>query len=178
MFYKWKASTTKLLIGRLKPPADGRVPVDQENFNYLVDRVLRVLGSWLTTDEVSCRRDLESIFQSAIDFDSHMNEQFSSMYALSTPVDYTVRHSFPFDNTLMEATSKDIQMADSQPVGIVLSPALIRSGTANGDEYYNTWVLVKSRVLPQGFLSSSQRPKNSKTRMGTVMGSVHKRLIG
>jgi hypothetical protein len=175
MFYKWKANTVKLLIARLKPPDQGRVPVAPPIFEMLMDNVLRVLKPWLTTDERSCRLDLKRILQLAIDFDSHMNEQWSMMYATSMPLEYSVRHGFPFDNTLMETTTKEIQMANSQPVGIVVAPALLRFGTANGDEYDQTWVLVRSRVLPQGFWSSTQRPKNSKTRKGMITESVQKR---
>lgn len=177
VFYKWKASTAELLLKRLKPSEeDSRVPVDPEILNFLVHRVLRVLEPWLTSDEESCGRSLYRILQSAIDFDSQMNEQFSLMYAAPTPYKITARHGFEFNSWVMEAASKDIQMADGEPVGIVVSPALIRSGTSNGDLYDKAWVLTKSRVMPQRFASSSQRPKNSSKGIGMITGNVQRRF--
>lgn len=132
-----------------------------------------MLGIWRTGDERDCARDLQRIIISAIDIDSHMNEQWSIMYATTGSLgdDKTARHGFPFDSTLMEPASKDFHMMEKQLVGIVVSPALIRSGTANGDQYESTWVLAKSRVLPQGFTSSTLRSKmSSKNRPGLVKG--------
>jgi hypothetical protein len=177
-FHKWKANTAELLLQRLKPSTENsRVPVNPEILNFLVNRVLRVLQPWLTRgDDGSCRRDLCGIFQSAIDFDSQMNEQFSLMYAAPTPYDNKARHGFAFDSWGMEPASKDIQMADHQPVGIVVSPALIRSGTALGDGYDTVCILAKSRVMPQRFASSSQRPKNSSKGTGMITGNVHRQF--
>jgi hypothetical protein len=176
MFQKWKAGTTKLLIARLRPPADGgRIPVHQDTLKTLVDRVMQVLRTWLTGNKEPCRYDMERIFRAAIDLDSHIHEQVSAIYASPMPFGYNVRHGFPFDNTFMEPVNNEISMTDGQLVGIVVSPSLIRSGTVNGDEYNKLSVLVKSRVMPQGFSSSNQKPKNSKMRTGIITESVHKR---
>jgi hypothetical protein len=166
MFYKWKSSTAKLFVNRLRPMTErSRVPVDPVVIGYLVDSLLHILRDWMTRDDRTCRMDLARIFQAAIDFDSHVHEQWALIYAVARPVGYEARHGFPFDNTMM-VPSKDIQVAAGQPVGIVVSPALVREGTANGDSYERTQVLVPSRILPQGFSSSSQRPKNSQNRTG------------
>jgi hypothetical protein len=181
MFHKWKASTAKLVIARLMPPGgEARIPIDPSLFKFLEDRVLKVLGPWCTSDEGTCKRDLRRIFRSVIDLDSHMNEQFSMMYAASVPHasvlnEHLGRHGFPFDSSKMEAIRKDIQMVDGQPVGIVVSPALVRSGTANGDDFYKICVLVKSKVMPQHFASSSLRPKHLKHRTGIITENVHRR---
>ncbi|KAG4440707.1 hypothetical protein IFR05_003801 [Cadophora sp. M221] len=82
MFYKWKASTSKLIINRLHPSNDrSRIAIDPKIHSWLVDHALDVLRPWMTSDnERACIEDLEAIIQSAIDFDSHMNEQWSFIW--------------------------------------------------------------------------------------------------
>jgi len=174
VFQKWKASTAKLIISRQRPPTEqGRIPVHPDDLHFLIDRVLDVLGIWRTGDERDCTRDLQRIIISAIDIDSHMNEQWSQMHVTTGSLgdDKTARHGFPFNSTVMEVPSKDFQITENQLVGIVVSPALIRSGTANGDHYESTWVLAKSKVLPQGLQSRTLRSKvSSRNRPGLVKG--------
>lgn len=176
MFYKWKAGTVKLIVSRLRHPNDEkRIPVNPSTLTYLSNKVLDVLGPWITTDERTCKQDLESIIHSAIDFDSHMNEQWSCMYTASTPVGWDSRHGFPFDSTFMEAARIDLRISAREPVGIVISPALVRTGTQGGDNYDKKWILVKSRVMPQGFSARSQRPKIGRTG-GAVTQSLQHRV--
>ncbi|KAK0100416.1 hypothetical protein ONS96_007693 [Cadophora gregata f. sp. sojae] len=176
IFYKWKASTVKLIIGRLRHPNDQKkIPINPSTLTYLSSKVLDVLRPWMTADERTCLQDLESIIQSAIDFDSHMNEQWSSMYTASTPVGFESRHGFPFDGTFMEAAKIDLKMSAREPVGIIISPALVRAGTQGGDNYDNKWILVKSRVMPQDFSARSQRPKTGRTG-GAITQSLQRRV--
>ncbi|PVH82253.1 hypothetical protein DL98DRAFT_653313 [Cadophora sp. DSE1049] len=176
MFHKWKASTVKLIVGRLRHANDRkRIPVNPSTLMHLSSRVLDVLRPWMTDDERTYIQDLESIIQSAIDFDSHMNEQWSFMYTASTPVGFESRHGFPFDSTFMEAAKIDLQISARESVGIVVSPALVRAGTQGGDDYDNKWILIKSRVMPQGFSARSQRSKIGRTG-GAVTQSLQRRV--
>jgi len=79
------------------------------------------------------------------------------VYPIAAPAGVAERHSFPFTSTTMESTN-DINMSEGELVGLVVSPALVRKGTANGDRYDEVEFIAKSRVLPQGFLSSTQKP--------------------
>ncbi|KAH7360994.1 hypothetical protein BKA65DRAFT_494415 [Rhexocercosporidium sp. MPI-PUGE-AT-0058] len=176
MFYKWKASTAKLIISRLRPPNDrSRIAIDPKTHSWLVDRALDVLRPWMTSDnEHACIEDLEAIIQLAIDFDSHMNEQWSFMYVGTKPLGFESRHGFPFDGEMMEPIRNEMQIFAGDPVGIIVSPALVRMGTANADNYHLQTILVRSKVIPQGFSARSQRSKISKTA-GLVTQSLQRR---
>lgn len=158
-FYKWKASTSRLLISRIAPPLDRRrVQVDPDTIEYMCSRVLTVLKDWLvkTENEWTCREELQKILELAIDLDTYIHEQWCQIYPVSRSNGFKDRHGFHFDNYWMEEHSiKNWQLAPNQLVGLLVSPALVRRGTATGDEYNRRTVLVKGRVLPQAFASST-----------------------
>lgn len=182
MFYKWKASTAKLVIRRLKPIFERtRIPVDSDVMDYMVIQVLHVLGEWMSKNEKmsrheeACRRDLAMILQAAIDFDSHIHEEWSRIFATAKPLGWERRYGFKFDDRSM-TPGCDSSLANGELVGTVLSPALVRNGTPNGDYYSEVQeILVSSRVLPQGFWAKTQRPNNSQSG-GGVMRGVQKRI--
>jgi hypothetical protein len=178
MFYRWKASTAKLVIKRLRPTIERtRIPVDPDVMNYMVSQVFHVVGDWKSKEEnlSRCNSDLKAILQAAIDFDSHVHEEWSRIYATAKPFGWEHRYGFKFDDRAM-AAGCDHTWVTGELVGTVLSPALVRSGTSNGD-YYNEVqeILIPSRVLPQGFWAKTQKPNNSQSG-GGVMRVVQQRI--
>lgn len=177
MFYKWKASTAKLVIRRLRPTLERtRIPVDFAVMDYMLVQVLHVLGAWMSKNEKmsrqedACRRDLAMILQAAIDFDSYVHEEWSRIFATAVPPGAECRYGFKFDDKSMIPGS-DSSLTNGELVGTVLSPALIRIGTTNGDYYGKVReVLVSSRVLPQGFWAKTQKPNNAQSGGGVIRG--------
>lgn len=145
----------------------------------MVDAVLHVVGTWMTRKVSNCRTDLQHILQAAIDLDSHFHEQCSHIYTSIAPAGYEQRHSFPLEEHWMEG-KRDYHVAPNQLVGMVVSPALVRRGTANGDDYNQSLVLVKSRVIPQLFMAKSVRPREIQSQggSGTVMRTLQKNRHG
>jgi hypothetical protein len=182
MFYKWKANTAKLVIRRLRPNMERtRIPVDPAVMDYMVTHVLHVLGEWMgrhekvLKNEEACRNDLMAIIQAAIDFDSHIHEEWSRIFITAKPVAWEYRYGFPFKDGSMKPAS-DYILFPGELVGAVVSPALVRNGTSSGDFYHEVQeILVPSRVLPQGFAAKTQKPRNSQSG-GAVMRGVQQRI--
>jgi hypothetical protein len=145
--------------------------------NYMVSQVLHVVGEWRSNEEnlSRCSNDLMTILQAVIDFDSHINEEWSRIFATAKPFGWEHRYGFKFDDRSM-TTGCDYTMISGELVGTVVSPALVRNGTSNGD-YFNEVqeILVPSRVLPQGFWAKTQKPYDSQSARG-VMRSVQQRI--
>jgi hypothetical protein len=148
---------------------------------YMVDQILHVLGEWMSRNErmsrheEACRRDVAMILQAAIDFDSHIHEEWSRIFATAKPFGSEDRYGFKFDDRSM-IPGYTRALVNGELVGIVVSPALIRSGTPDGDHYNEVQeVLVSSRVLPQGFWAKTQKTNNSQSG-GGVMRGMHQRI--
>ena len=171
MFYKWKANTAKLVIRRLRPIIERtRIPVDPTVMSYMITQVLHVLEGWMTKDEKparfekECRMGLATILQAAIDFDSYIHEEWSWIFAIATPSGFENRYGFPFDERLMKSGS-DYPLLQAEPVGIVLSPALVRIGSPSGD--FNSE--VQEILVPSW---SCQRGSGPRHRSRTMLGMV------
>lgn len=182
MFYKWKASTAKLVIKRLKPNLieRTRIPIDPAVMEYMIKQVWHVLGEWTSNPEKNCRHDdpcsvnLKNILQAAVDFDSHIHEEWSHIFASASPVGFEYRYGFPFNDASMKPAGQ-YSLGPGELVGTVVSPALIRDGTSTGDSYNEVQeILVPSRVLPQGFSARTQKPRNTTTG-GVIMRGLHQR---
>ena len=142
------------------PLEQRRIPVDDKLIDDLVMRVRKVLDPYFNSDDIQgCETGLRAIFRAAIDLDSHMHEQWSLIYPLGTPIGENKRFGFPFDPTTMEPFTTSDPLNHKDPVGMVISPALVRRGTSKGDQYGRHWVLVNSRVMPQRFLGNTTKPK-------------------
>lgn len=177
-FLKWKANTAKMIISRNQRDYQNReeatnqsmltvtsryhvygdqmrIHFRRDNLQCYIDAVLQVTRPWLTSnDERKCREDLFFILRWAIEFDAYMHEQWAHFFTATKPTHEATkkRYEFPFDGNFMACASRDYQMQRYDMISLVVSPALIRSGTSNGDDYgLEEVVLSKSRVLPQGF---------------------------
>ncbi|KAF8853225.1 hypothetical protein BDZ45DRAFT_677833 [Acephala macrosclerotiorum] len=180
MFYKWKATTAKLVIKRLKPNLieRARIPIDPIVMEYMVKQVWHVLGEWISKPEKnyrhddSCRADLRNILQAAVDFDSHIHEEWSHIFASASPIGFAHRYGFPFSDASMKPRGQYVP-GPGELVGTVVSPALIRNGTSTGDGYNEVQeILVPSRVLLEGFSARTQKPRNV-TIGGVKMRGLH-----
>jgi hypothetical protein len=155
------------LIETLVPPSNPevpleqrRIPVDDKLIDDLVMRVRKVLDPYFNSDDIrGCETELRTIFRAAIDLDSHIHEQWSLIYPLGAPTGENIRFGFPFNPTTMEPFTTSDPLNPKDPVGMVISPALVRRGTSKGDQYGKHWVLVNSRVMPQRFLGNTTKPK-------------------
>lgn len=105
----------------------------------------------------ACKKDLMEILQAAIDFDSYVHEQWSFIFVTAMPLDWDMRYGFVFHNQWMAPSSDDRPLKNGDLVGMVTSPALLRDGTFNGENYKERKLIVPSRVLPQGFAARSQK---------------------
>jgi hypothetical protein len=147
----------------------------------MVNQVLHALGEWMSKNEKmsrheeACRNDLAMVLQAAIDFDSHIHEEWSRIFATAKPFGWERRYGFKFDDRSM-IPGCDCTLLNGDLVGTVVSPALVRSGSPNGDDYSKVQeILVSSRVLPQGFWAKTQKSNNSQSG-GGVMRGVHQRI--
>ena len=86
------------------PPTahDDRVRLRESDLQSLVKIVLEKILPWaLPGDDLSRARGLEKILISAIDLDSHMNEQWAIYLAISNPSgNGQPRYGFEFDGTM------------------------------------------------------------------------------
>lgn len=177
MFYKWKATTAKIIIKRLKPTMTRtRIPIDLDVMKFLVDEVFHVLGVWKSPgQDAACDNELKIILQAAIDFDSYVHEEWSNIFIAATPVGFDHPYGFKFnDHSMRPAGSRELE--SGEPVGTVISPALIRKGTSSGDQYNEVQeILVHSRVLSEGFSAKTQKPRNAQNG-GIVSRSGQQRM--
>jgi len=173
-FLKWKANTANMIISRNQRDHQNpgaatneitsryqvhsdkmRIHFRRDELQWYIDVLLHVTRAWLTSDdEPKCREDMIFIIRLAIEFDAYMHEQWAHFFTVANPTHVMTkkRHEFPFEGNFMVCASPDHQMQRPDQVGLVVSPALVRSGTLNGDNYSSEQVvLAKSRVLPYGF---------------------------
>jgi len=188
---KWKANTSNMIISRNQQHHQIReeafnpnvgaatsryyVRADQMRIHFRrdyllpqIDVFLQVINPWLTSGERECREDLFFIFRSVVELDAYIHEQWARFFAVAKPrhEKTTKRHDFPFDGHFMVCASPDHQMQRPDLVGLVLSPALVRAGTQNGDDYHSEVVIAGSRVLPCGFNPRDVQPKQQHRQWG------------
>lgn len=138
-----------------------RIQYRRDHLQPRIAILLQVIGPWLTSDERKCREDLFYIFRSVVELDAYIHEQWARFFTVAIPKHEktTKRHDFPFDGSLMVCASPHYHMQRPELVGLVLSPALVRAGTPNGDDYHSEVVIAGSRVLPCGFHPKDVPPK-------------------
>jgi hypothetical protein len=127
-----------------------RINIEHDVLTSLVGIVIKTLEPWmLPGDETLRRLTLEKVIRSAIDLDSHMNEQWAIYLAIWIPIlsDRQPRHGFEFDPNLLVNQRRDVPPDEGGIVQLRIAPALSRWGTAHGENYEKYNVLQKGRVL-------------------------------
>jgi len=198
-FYKWRATTTKLVTARhhIDPTSDPsshrqglalKVPISKDRMVLLLKNILPIVNPLLTSGlEQKYKDEFETILRLAIELDAFMSEQWAVLFAAPSPSEAIAlrdaatkpfriasldRYGFPFHNSTMQPAYDGIYMQADEAVGLVVAPALIRAGTVDGVDFHRMEVLVNARVLPCGFTARNLKPKNAKDH------SVRGRLLG
>jgi hypothetical protein len=143
--------------------------------------------------EEPCGRDFKGILHSVIELDAYMHQQWAIFFSAANPTEamrlgYRImaplqlrgmrRRDFAFDSRTMAPARPQLQLQEFELVGLVVSPALMRMGTAEGRGFDQMEVLVPARVLPQGFTSRNLRPKTAKDYSVFGLGKMPARVVG
>jgi hypothetical protein len=139
-----------LFTSKFPPTAhDDRVRLRESDLKTLVNLVLESILPWAVPgDPLSRARGLEKILISAIDLDSHMNEQWAVYMAIGNPArNGQPRYGFEFDGTMVVNERQDIPSGAEGLVKLVIAPTLTRWGTVLGENYRTQTVIERGRVL-------------------------------
>jgi hypothetical protein len=154
------------VLAKINDDPDKTLAVWDELLEELVVYALKYLQPFqCSTDDASCRSSLQEIFHSAIQLDAKMNKQWAMLLPQYIWDQESIRrpYGFSFDPTLMEVSNGDNADLQQARVQLVLAPALIRTGTMDGEEYNEIKVLEKAQVHVECFLGFSARKPKAET---------------
>jgi hypothetical protein len=146
---KWKAATTQLVLEKSNKDSDRDSIVYDEWIAGLQDIILSVLEPFITsTDYESCLKYLGIILRSAIKLDGKMNQQLAQLAPRYTLAGSKTNHlhGFQFDPDIMKLPQGEPDLGPEAKVQMVLTPALVRHGTIEGEKYEKPDVLVHAVV--------------------------------
>lgn len=146
----WRALTSQLLVERINGDLDRDRDVqvypsllkelDAYTFKYL--EPLRC-----SNDKIGCRNSLKAIFVAAIKLDAKMNQQKARLILKNRWIEEGDRlWGFLFDPTIMSDTDQNVSPSHRATVQLMITPALVRYGTMNGEDYKTPVVLAKALV--------------------------------
>jgi hypothetical protein len=139
-YMRWKAATTQLVLEKINTESDREPLVYNELLNGLGDIILNCLEPSITSnDPDSCRRNLGDILRSAIKLDGKINRQLARHVPQYTWTGSRTPflHDFQFDDRIMSLAQGEPIPDRAAKVQMVLTPALVRYGSIEGEKYEN-----------------------------------------
>ena len=145
-YMRWKSSTTQLVLGKINEDPDKEPLIYDELINVLADSIFDCLKPFVASkDNDSNLRNLGDVLRSAMKLDGKINRQLARRVPQYTWTGSKTRffHSFPFDSRIMSLPpgehepSSDAKAKAPSQVQMVLTPALVRYGSIEGEKYEN-----------------------------------------
>jgi hypothetical protein len=139
-YMRWKAATTQLVLERINPESDKEPLVYDELLNDLGDIILNGVKPFMTSNDLnSCCRNLRGTLRSAIKLDGKINQQLARHVPQYTWTGSRTPflHDFPFDDRIMGLAQGQPVPDHEAKVQMVLTPALVRYGSLEGEKYEN-----------------------------------------
>jgi hypothetical protein len=139
-YMRWKAATTQLVLERINPESDREPLVYDELLSKLGDIILNCLKPFITSNNIdSCYQNLGGILRFAIKLDGKINQQLARHVPQYTWTGYRTPflHDFQFDDRIMSLAQGEPIPDRAAKVQMVLTPALVRYGSIEGEKYEN-----------------------------------------
>lgn len=180
-YMRWKSTTTQLVLEKINEDPDKQPLVYDEVLHKLATVIFDCLTPFVASkDDISNLASLSDVLRSAMRLDGKMNRQLARRVPQYTWTGSKTRflHSFPFDSRIMSLSqgeqepSSDAKAKAPPQIQMVLTPALVRYGTIEGERYdyfQNPDVLVHSVVHLQsssGFPSSKLKKEHPANNPG------------
>ena len=143
-YHRWRALTSELIHRRVKPQ------VTEARVRAVADAILEVVSAFANPKGQSFRNDVNNIVRKASDMDADFHKQRAE-YFVRWMRDQTtgLPYGFKYNPAHSESVNGYAAQNWEAEVHIGVAPALLKHGTADGGNYNETMVLVKSQVSLQ-----------------------------
>jgi hypothetical protein len=151
-YHRWRVATASMLHEH--PGLAGK---KKKFIKHVARNLVETMRPWLTHDDTEFEDYLEQILEQAMALDAEMQKQRAHYYAFTwclTGMDKRSGLIVPLHvdfgkwKTRMESLNEGVSPKEhSRPLSLVVCPALMKAGNADGEQYTDCGAIVKATVF-------------------------------